>query len=109
MSVAAKKQTVQTPSAQDSIAACKSLFNGKATRNKLKEMWHRMPPRFRGMVLIAGDIKPSEYARELDEFDDIELQKIRNGMQLIKEIALVFDRNLGDVRHLKHYQFSNTH
>ncbi len=97
------------PSAQESIAACKALFNGSATRGKLEELWNGMPPRFRGMVLIAGDLKASEHVREFDSFDDLELHKIRNGMQQIKEIATLFDRNVGDVRRLKHYQFSSTY
>ncbi|HBC3454423.1 TPA: hypothetical protein KDY47_003276 [Vibrio parahaemolyticus] len=101
--------TKSKPSAQESIAACKALFNGSATRNKLKELWNGMPPRFRGMVLIAGDLKASEHVREFESFDDLELHKIRIGMQQIKEIALLFDRNVGDVRRLKHYQFSSTH
>ncbi|EJN3798993.1 hypothetical protein NPZ36_000500 [Vibrio alginolyticus] len=98
-----------TPSAQESIAACKALFNGSVTRGKLEGLWNGMPPRFRGMVLIAGDLKASEHVREFNSFDDLELHKIRNGMQQIKEIATLFDRKVGDVRRLKHYQFSNTH
>ncbi|PFG55724.1 hypothetical protein ATG66_2040 [Vibrio sp. ES.051] len=97
------------PSAQESITACKALFNGSATRGKLKELWNGMPPRFRGMVLVAGGLKASEHVREFDCFDDLELHKIRIGMQQIKEISTLFDRTIGDVRRLKHYQFSNTH
>ncbi|MEK1962785.1 hypothetical protein WOB62_12850 [Vibrio parahaemolyticus] len=97
------------PSAQESIAACKALFNGSATRGRLEKLWNGMPPRFRGMVLVAGNLKASEHVREFDSFDDLELQKIRNGMQQIKEIATVFDRNIGDVRRLKHSQFSITY
>ncbi|ANB97619.1 TPA: hypothetical protein NKU90_000411 [Vibrio parahaemolyticus] len=104
-----QEQLQQAPNANESIAACKALFNGSATRSKLKELWDGMPPRFRGMVLIAGDLKASEHVREFDSFNDLELHKIRNGMQQIKEIATLFDRNVGDVRRLKHYQFSNTH
>ncbi len=97
------------PSAHESIAACKALFTGQHTRNTLKEMWHTMPPRFRGMVLIAGDLKASEHVREFDSFTDLELTKIRKGMQTIKEMSVLFDSKLGDVRRLKHYQFSSTH
>ncbi len=107
--------TVQTevstpvPSAQESIAACKAHFNGQSTRRTLKEMWGKMPPRFRGMILIAGDLKASEHVREFDSFTDLELTKIRRGMQTIKEMSVLFDSKLGDVRRLRHYQFSSTH
>ncbi|BDR17595.1 MULTISPECIES: hypothetical protein [Vibrio] len=104
-----QEQQKQIPNANESIAACKALFNGSATRGKLKQLWNAMPPRFRGMVLVAGDLKASDYVREFESFNDLELQKIRSGMQQIKEIATLFDRNLGDVRRLKHYQFSSTH
>ncbi|MDW2054871.1 hypothetical protein R7Q40_11130 [Vibrio sp. 506] len=104
-----QEQQNQIPNASESIAACKALFNGSATRGKLKKLWDAMPPRFRGMVLVAGDLKASEHVREFESFNDLELQKIRSGMQQIKEIATLFDRNLGDVRRLKHYQFSSTH
>ncbi|MFW1432448.1 hypothetical protein ACEV94_16115 [Vibrio parahaemolyticus] len=104
-----QEQQKRIPNASESIAACKALFNGTATRGKLKKLWDAMPPRFRGMVLVAGDLKASEHVREFESFNDSELQKIRNGMQQIKEIATLFDRNLGDVRRLKHYQLSSTH
>ena len=102
-------QSETLPTAQESIAACKSLFNGQHTRATLKGMWNKMPPRFRGMILIAGDLKAAEHVREFDSFTDLELTKIRRGMQLIKEMSVEFDSKLGDVRRLKHYQFSNTH
>ncbi|EKB1966826.1 hypothetical protein ONF83_003739 [Vibrio parahaemolyticus] len=104
-----QEQQKQIPNASESIAACKALFNCSATRGRLEKLWNGMPPRFRGMVLVAGNLKASEYVREFDSFDDLELQKIRNGMQQIKEIATVFDRNIGDVRRLKHSQFSITY
>ncbi|WP_182034159.1 hypothetical protein [Vibrio diabolicus] len=104
-----QEQQKQIPNASESIAACKALFNGSATRGKLKQLWNGMPPRFRGLVLIAGDLKASEHVRDFDSFNDLELHKIRNGMQQIKEVATLFDRNLGDVRRLKHYQLSSTH
>ncbi len=105
----AKVQPETLPTAQESIAACKSLFNGRQTRATLKGMWSKIPPRFRGMILIAGDLKASEHVREFDSFTDLELSKIRRGMQLIKEMSVEFDSKLGDVRRLKHYHFSNTH
>lgn len=98
-----------TPSAQESIAACKSLFNGSATRCQLRKMFNELPDKSRGLVLIAGGLPASNYTREFESFDDLELQKIRIGMQYLKDLTVTFDGKVGDVRRLKHYQFSNTH
>ncbi|EGQ8192679.1 hypothetical protein [Vibrio parahaemolyticus] len=97
------------PDANESIAACKSLFNGSATRAKLRKMFNELPDKSRGLVLIAGGMSPKDYQREFESFNDLELQKIRSGMQYLKEMIVGFDNTLGDVRRLKHYQFSNTH
>ncbi|MDW2117438.1 hypothetical protein R7R25_02300 [Vibrio sp. 2026] len=103
------KQQPQVPNANDSIAACKALFNGEATRCKLKKMFNELPDKSRGLVLIAGGMPAKDYQREFESFDDLELQKIRSGMRYLKEMIVGFDNTLGDVRRLKHYQFSNTH
>ncbi|WP_318464755.1 hypothetical protein [Photobacterium leiognathi] len=99
----------QVPNAADSIAACKSLFNGEATRRKLKKMFNSLPDKSRGLVLIAGGLPARDYQRQFESFDDLELQKIRKGMQYLKEVVVGFDKQFGDVRRLKHYQFSSTH
>ncbi len=99
----------QVPNANESIAACKSLFNGSATRGKLRKMFNELPDKSRGLVLIAGGMSPKDYQREFESFNDLELQKIRSGMQYLKEMIVGFDNTLGDVRRLKHYQFSHTH
>jgi hypothetical protein len=111
MSQLARQQAIQpqAPSAADSIAACKSLFNGEATRRKLKKMFNSLPDKSRGLVLIAGGLPAKDYKREFESFDDLELQKIRKGMQYLKEAVVGFDKHLGDVRRLKHYHFSSTH
>ncbi|MFA0085371.1 hypothetical protein [Vibrio sp. 10N.261.51.F12] len=96
------------PNALESIAACKSLFNGEATRRKLKKVFNNMPDKTRGLVLIAGGLPAKDYQRRFESFNDLELQKIRTGMQCLKEIVVGFDKKLGDVRRLKHYQFSST-
>lgn len=98
-----------TPPAHESIAACKSLFNGSATRCQLLDMFNKLPDKSRGLVLSAGGLPARDYAREFESFDDLELHKIRLGMQYLKGMTVEFDSKLGDVRRLKHYQFSNTH
>jgi|GEM_PF-1372092 len=97
------------PSASESLAKCKSLFTGEHTRCQIKAMYNKLAPKQRGLICIAGGLKPSEYNRDFESFDDLELQKIRTGMQFLKSMAVEFDSKLGDVRRLKHYQFSNTH
>lgn len=104
-----QEQRQQVPNANESIAACKALFNGSATRGKLRKMFNELPDKSRGLVLIAGGMSPKDYQREFESFNDLELQKIRSGMQYLKEMIVSFDNTLGDVRRLKHYQFSNTH
>ncbi|EHR6439719.1 hypothetical protein CV742_19780 [Vibrio parahaemolyticus] len=104
-----QKQLQQVPNANESIAACKALFNGSATRGKLRKVFNELPDKSRGLVLIAGGMSPKDYQREFESFNDLELQKIRSGMQYLKEMIVGFDNTLGDVRRLKHYQFSNTH
>ncbi|EKO3522620.1 hypothetical protein K7V76_002483 [Vibrio fluvialis] len=99
----------QPPAAQESIAACRALFNGQQTRGTLKEFYNRLEPKQRGLILIAAGLPARDYERHFEEFDDIELEKIRKGMQFIKQMSVNFDNQLGDVRRLKHYQFSNTH
>ncbi|MDC0611921.1 hypothetical protein OAP63_14410 [Vibrio sp.] len=109
--LARQKQSENTvaPSADDSIAACKSLFNGASTRKQLKTVFNELPDKSRGLVLIAGGLPPRDYQRKFESFDDLELQKIRVGMQYLKDMVVGFDNRLGDVRRLKHYQFSSTH
>ncbi|ARC92836.1 hypothetical protein B6A42_13240 [Vibrio coralliilyticus] len=97
------------PPVQESIANAKALFNGQATRRKLEKMFNELPDKSRGLVLIAGGLPAKDYQREFSSFDDIELQKIRTGMSYMKQLTVDFDNQLGDVRRLKHYQFSNTH
>lgn len=104
-----QEQRQQAPNANESIAACKALFNGSATRGKLRKMFNELPDKSRGLVLIAGGMSPKDYQRKFESFDDLELQKIRSGMQYLKEMIVGFDNTLGDVRRLKHYQFSHTH
>ncbi|HCG7657760.1 TPA: hypothetical protein NJ452_001340 [Vibrio parahaemolyticus] len=104
-----QEQQKQIPNANESISACKALFNGSATRGKLRKMFNELPDKSRGLILIAGGMSPKDYQREFESFDDLELQKIRSGMQYLKEMIVRFDNTLGDVRRLKHYQFSNTH
>ncbi|EMK3382399.1 hypothetical protein V8054_000604 [Vibrio parahaemolyticus] len=103
------KQQQQTPNAAESIAACKALFSGETTRCKLKKMFNQLPDKSRGLVLIAGGLPAKDYQREFESFNDLELQKIRLGMQYLKELVVGFDNDLGDVRRLKHSQFSCTH
>ncbi|MEZ8060486.1 hypothetical protein [Vibrio splendidus] len=113
MSQLARKQETQspsqneeTPSALDSIAACKALFDRGAKRRKLRAMYNELNDRSRGLILIAGGMTPKDYDREFESFDDLELQKVRSGMQLLKEMVMKFDRKVGDVRHLKHSDIS---
>jgi len=114
MSQLAKKQEVQpsqlneeAPSAAESIAACKSLFDKSAKRRKLRDVYNEMSDRSRGLILIAGGMPPKDYVREFDSFDDLELQQVRYGMQELKEMVLKIDRKVGDVRRLKHSDISN--
>ncbi|ELA7456832.1 hypothetical protein WB881_000336 [Vibrio parahaemolyticus] len=104
MSQLAKQQELakEVPSALESIAACKALFAKDVKRKKMRNMYDELNERSRGLILIAGGMSPKDYEREFDSFDDLELQKIRSGMQLLKEMVMRFDRNLGDVRRLKH-------
>ncbi|QSV13267.1 hypothetical protein CGI80_00505 [Vibrio parahaemolyticus] len=104
-----QQHQLKAPSAQESITACRAHFNGQATRNKLREMFNRLPEKSRGLVLIAGGLPARDYQRKFESFDDLELQKIRKGMKYLKEMTVGFDNKLGDVRRLKHYQFSSTH
>ncbi|MCX8761353.1 hypothetical protein [Vibrio parahaemolyticus] len=97
----------KTPSALESIAACKSLFDKGVKRQKLRKMYDEMSDRNRGLILIAGGMPAKDYSREFDSFDDLELQKVRSGMQLLKEMVLKFDRKVGDVRRLKHSDICN--
>ncbi|MEZ9711672.1 hypothetical protein AB4267_02240 [Vibrio cyclitrophicus] len=113
MSQLARQQEMQpsslkerAPSAAESIAACKSLFDKSAKRRKLRDMYNEMSDRSRGLILIAGGMPPKDYSREFDSFDDLELQKVRSGMQLLKEMVMKFDRKVGDVRRLKHSDIS---
>ena len=95
--------------AAKSIAACKALFNGSATRAKIRKLYNNLPDRTRGLILIAGGMCPKDYQRDFDDFTDLELHQIRKGMSYLKDIVVGFDSRLGDVRRLKHYQFSSTH
>jgi hypothetical protein len=114
MSQLANKQDLQppvhqvsTPSALESIAACKALFDKGEKRQKLRKMYDEMSDRNRGLILIAGGMPAKDYSREFDSFDDLELQKLRSGMQFLKEMVLKFDRKVGDVRRLKHSDICN--
>ncbi len=108
MSQLAKQQVteIQSPDAQESIAACKSLFDKGAKRRKLRAMYDEMNARSRGLILIAGGMPAKDYSREFDSFDDLELQKVRSGMQLLKDMVMKIDRKVGDVRRLKHSDIS---
>lgn len=99
----------QPRAAQESIAACKALFNGAKTREMLRAFYNKLAPKQRGLILIAAGLPSRDYERRFEDFDDIELEKIRQGMQFIKQMTVSFDNKLGDVRRLKHYQFSSTH
>ena len=104
-----QEQQLQTPNAAESIAACKALFTGEATRCKLRKMFDALPDKSRGLVLIAGGLPAKDYQRAFESFNDLELQKIRTGMNYVKQLVVDLDNELGDVRRLKHYQFSSTH
>lgn len=97
----------EIPCAIDSIAACKALFEKGVKRQKLRKMYDEMSDRSRGLILIAAGMPPKDYEREFESFDDLELQKIRFGMQLLKELVLKLDRKVGDVRRLKHSDICN--
>lgn len=101
--------TPMVPNALESIAACKALFDSSNTHKKMRQLWGALPPRFRGMICIAGDMKASEFSREFDSFTNDELNKIRQGMQQLKELVIMFDRKIGDVRHIKQYQLTRSH
>ncbi len=110
MNQLAEKPTVrQIPSAQESIANAKALFNGQAMRSKLEKTFNELPDKSRGLVLIAGGLPAKDYQREFSSFNDLELQKIRTGLSYVKQMVVDLDNALGDVRRLKHYQFSSTH
>ncbi|RSD31964.1 hypothetical protein [Vibrio pectenicida] len=102
-----EQQQEEAPSALDSIDACKALFDKGAKRQRVCKMYDEMSDRNRGLILIAGGMSPKDYKREFDSFDDLELQKVRSGMQLMKEMVLKFDRRVGDVRRLKHSDICN--
>lgn len=107
--LAEKPVLTHIPSAQESIANAKALFNGQAASCKLEKMFNELPDKSRALVLIAGGLPAKDYQREFSSFDDIELQKIRSGMSYVKQMVVDLDNELGDVRRLKHYQFSSTH
>ncbi|WED23487.1 hypothetical protein L3Q72_19805 [Vibrio sp. JC009] len=98
-----------TPSAADSIQAMRSLFDGSATRKAIKKFYDSQPDKTRGLILIAGGLSPKDFQRSFDDFTDLELHKIRKGMHYLKDVVIKFDRKFGDVRKLRHYQFSSTH
>ncbi|CAM2801903.1 DUF3135 domain-containing protein [Vibrio neptunius] len=103
-------QTTQTtPDAAVSIASCRALFNGAATRCKIRSFYNSLPDKTRGLILIAGGMPPRDYQRDFDDFTDLELHKVRKGMGYLKDAIVGFDNKLGDVRRLKHFQFSSTH
>jgi hypothetical protein len=95
----------QTPPACDSIAACNALFSGETTRAKLRNIFDALPDKSRGLVLIAGGLSVKDYRRKFDSFDNMERQKIRAGMQYLKQMTVSFDNALGDVRRLKRAPF----
>ncbi|WP_375751564.1 hypothetical protein [Vibrio sp. HN007] len=99
------------PSAEASIQACKALFGPKAIRKKIKNCYDKLTDKERGMILIAGGLMPAREhnGRSFDDFTDIELEQIRQGMNFLKEMNMKIERRVGDVRKLKHSQFSNTH
>ncbi|WP_394143758.1 hypothetical protein [Vibrio atypicus] len=100
-------QQPKAPDANESIAACKALFDKGAKRQKLRKMYDEMTDRSRGLILIAGGMSPKDYIRDFDSFDDLELQKVRSGIQLLKDMVLKLDRTVGDVRRLKHSDICN--
>ncbi|MCY9853144.1 hypothetical protein [Vibrio mediterranei] len=111
MNQLAHKQELQpeVPSADESIESCRALFSGSARRAKLRKYYNSLPDKTRGLILIAGGMSPKDYQRKFEDFTDLELHKVRKGMCYLKDAIAGFDFYLGDVRRLKHYQFSSTH
>lgn len=108
MSQLARKPTHPPPQAAQSIAACRALFDGEATLRKLRAVFDALPDRSRGLVLIAGGLPARDYQRDFESFDELELQQVREGLRYLKQMVVRLDNALGDVRRLKHYQFSRT-
>ncbi|MGF1764829.1 hypothetical protein [Aliivibrio kagoshimensis] len=94
-----------TRPAPESIAACKELFTQRHKRNQLKIAFNSLPVRSRGMICIAGGLSSQDSYRSFEEFDDLELQKIRRGLQELKGIIKRFDIKVGDVNKLKPSHF----
>lgn len=94
------------PSAQESINTCKALFSTGHKRNQIKIAFNSLTVRARGMICIAGGLPVADCHRSFEDFNDIELQKIRRGMIELKGITKRFDTKVGDVNKLRpsHFQ-----
>lgn len=94
------------PSAQESINTCKALFSTGHKRNQIKIAFNSLTVRARGMICIAGGLPVADCHRSFEDFNDIELQKIRRGMIELKGITKRFDIKVGDVNKLRpsHFQ-----
>ncbi|MBL4831296.1 MAG: hypothetical protein JKY55_15595 [Aliivibrio sp.] len=93
-------------SAPESISACKELFSKSYKCNQLKYAFNSLTNRERAMICFCGELKRSDSYRKFEDFDDLELQKIRKALQELKVITKRFDTNVGDVTKLKpsHFQ-----
>lgn len=93
------------PSAQESIEACKALFSKDHKREQIKAVFNSLTVRARGMICIAGGLPVADCHRSFEDFNDIELQKIRRGLLELKGITKRFDTKVGDVSKLKPSHF----
>lgn len=106
MSQLARQKEIQTPTAQESIAAAKSLFTNGGKRKQLKIVFNSFDKQGRGLICIAGGLSPKDCFRSFEDFDDLELQKVRRGMQVLQGITKRVYSKVGDVNKLKPSHFT---
>ncbi|MDD9154977.1 hypothetical protein PVK64_02060 [Aliivibrio sp. S4TY2] len=95
-----------TPSAMESIAAAKALFTKDHKRKQLKIVFNSFDKQGRGLICIAGGLSSHDCFRNFEDFNDIELQKIRRGMQVLQGITKRIYTKVGDVNKLKPSHFT---
>ena len=98
MNIATQVKT-SVPPASESISAAKALFTFEHKRKQVKRIFNSLNIRQRVMICIAGGLSPQDGYRHFDEFDELELQKLRKGLQELKGITTRFEI-MGDIKRL---------
>lgn len=106
MSQLARTQEINPPTAQESIAAAKALFTKGYKRKQLKIVYNSFDKQDRGLICIAGGLSPHDCFRNFEDFNDLELQKVRRGMQVLQGITKRVNSKVGDVNKLRPSHFT---